>query len=108
MVTGSEYIFENIDEVLKYVLETEQRQLIQDAKRKTPPAVFRTMPNMFLQLCTEEMARQAFVGQGSILISSKATEIGANTLIGAGSLVTKPVPDNVVAVGSPAKVIKQR
>jgi sugar O-acyltransferase (sialic acid O-acetyltransferase NeuD family) len=51
---------------------------------------------------------QAFIGQGSILISSKATEIGENVLIGAGSLVTKPVPDNVVVVGSPAKVIKQR
>ena len=51
---------------------------------------------------------QAFVGQGSILISSKATEVGENVLIGAGSLVTKPVPDNVVVVGSPAKVIKQR
>lgn len=51
---------------------------------------------------------QAFVGQGSILISSKATEIGANTLIGAGSLVTKPVPDNVVVFGSPAKIFEQR
>lgn len=51
---------------------------------------------------------QAFIGQGSILISSKATEIGENVLIGAGSLVTKPVPDNVVAVGSPAKIIEQR
>lgn len=51
---------------------------------------------------------QAFVGQGAILISSKATEIGVNTLIGAGSLVTKPMPDNVVVVGSPAKVIEQR
>lgn len=51
---------------------------------------------------------QAFVGQGSILISSKATEVGENVLIGAGSLVTKPVPDNVVVVGSPAKIIEQR
>lgn len=51
---------------------------------------------------------QAFIGQGSILISSKATEIGKNVLVGAGSLVTKPVPDNVVVVGSPARVIKQR
>ena len=51
---------------------------------------------------------EAFVWQGSILISSKATEIGENVLIGAGSLVTKPVPNNVVVVGSPAKVIKQR
>lgn len=51
---------------------------------------------------------QAFIGQGSTLISSKATEIGEKALIGAGSLVTKPVPDNVVVVGSPARVIKNR
>ena len=32
--------------------------------------------------------------------------IGENTLIGAGSVVTKDVPDNMVAAGFPAKVIK--
>ena len=61
MVTGSEYIFDNIDEALKYVLETEQRQLIQDAKRKTPPTVSRSMPNMFSQSYTDEMVKQALV-----------------------------------------------
>lgn len=30
MVTGNEYIFDNIDEALNYVLETEQRALAQD------------------------------------------------------------------------------
>lgn len=29
MVTGNEYIFDNIDETLKYVLDTEQRALSQ-------------------------------------------------------------------------------
>lgn len=32
--------------------------------------------------------------------------IGENTVIGAGSLVTKDVPKNVVAYGSPCKVIR--
>ena len=32
--------------------------------------------------------------------------IGKNTIIGAGSVVTKPIPDNVVAYGAPAKVIR--
>ena len=32
--------------------------------------------------------------------------IGENSIIGAHSLVTKSIPDNVVAVGVPAKVIK--
>ena len=32
--------------------------------------------------------------------------IGSNTVIGAGSVVTKDIPDNVVAVGNPCKVLK--
>lgn len=32
--------------------------------------------------------------------------IGANSIIGAGSVVTRNIPPNVVAVGSPAKVIR--
>lgn len=34
--------------------------------------------------------------------------IGMNTVIGSGSLVTKDVPDNVLAYGIPAKVIRTR
>ncbi len=32
--------------------------------------------------------------------------IGENSVVGAGAIVTKDVPDNSVAVGNPAKVIK--
>lgn len=32
--------------------------------------------------------------------------IGANSLVGAGSVVTKDVPDNAVVAGNPAKLIK--
>lgn len=32
--------------------------------------------------------------------------IGNNTVIGAGSVVTKNIPDNVIAVGNPCRVIK--
>ena len=32
---------------------------------------------------------------------------GKNTVIGAGSVVTKDIPDNVVAVGNPCRVIKR-
>ncbi|WP_439474438.1 acyltransferase [Algoriphagus formosus] len=34
--------------------------------------------------------------------------IGANSVIGAGSVVTKDVPANSVAVGNPCKVVKER
>ena len=33
--------------------------------------------------------------------------IGDNTIIGAGSVVTKDIPSNVVAVGNPCKIIKE-
>ena len=32
--------------------------------------------------------------------------IGENAIIGTGSIVTKDIPDNAVAVGNPAKVVK--
>jgi sugar O-acyltransferase (sialic acid O-acetyltransferase NeuD family) len=35
-------------------------------------------------------------------------EIGENTVIGSGSLVTKSLPNNVLAYGSPAKIIRNR
>ena len=35
-------------------------------------------------------------------------EIGENTVVGAGSLVTKSLPDNVLAYGNPCKIIRSR
>jgi len=32
--------------------------------------------------------------------------INANSIVGAGSVVTKDVPENVIVAGNPAKVIK--
>ena len=32
--------------------------------------------------------------------------IGDNSVIGAGSVVTKDIPDNVVAVGNPCRVLR--
>jgi len=36
------------------------------------------------------------------------TKIGKNSVVGAGSLVVKDLPDNVLAYGSPAKIIRKR
>jgi acetyltransferase-like isoleucine patch superfamily enzyme len=46
-----------------------------------------------------------FVGVNSIILHS--VTIGDNSVIGAGSVVTKDIPPNVVAVGNPARVIRQ-
>ena len=64
-------------------------------------------PNAYVGAYTE-IGDKAFIGQCSILISDKAKHIGENTLIGAGSLVTKPMPANIVAAGSPARIIGER
>lgn len=45
------------------------------------------------------------IGAGAIIIPGK--KIGANTIIGAGAVVISDIPDNVVAVGNPARIIKQ-
>ncbi len=43
---------------------------------------------------------------GNVIVLPGVT-IGDNTVIGAGSVVNKDIPSNVVAVGNPCKVIKQ-
>lgn len=47
----------------------------------------------------------AWIGANSIILPG--VTIGQNSVIGAGSVVTKSIPDYCVAVGNPAKVIKQ-
>jgi len=48
----------------------------------------------------------ASIGAGSTI--SPGVTIGENALIGSGSVVTKDIPSNAVAVGNPAKVVDQR
>lgn len=43
---------------------------------------------------------------GGVIICPGVT-IGENTVVGAGAVVTKDLPANVVAVGNPARVIRQ-
>jgi len=47
----------------------------------------------------------SFVGIGSNVI--QRITIGKNSIIGAGSIVIEDIPNNVVAVGTPAKVVKE-
>lgn len=46
----------------------------------------------------------AFIGARSIIM--KGVTIGEHVVIGAGSVVTKSIPDNMIACGNPAKVVK--
>jgi acetyltransferase-like isoleucine patch superfamily enzyme len=48
----------------------------------------------------------AWIGVSSTIIFP--VRIGRNAIIGAGSVVTRDIPENAVAVGVPARVIKNR
>lgn len=48
--------------------------------------------------------RGAWIGTGAIVLPG--VTIGENAIVGAGSVVTKDVPDNAIAVGNPARVIR--
>ena len=44
----------------------------------------------------------SWVGAGSIVMA----DVGANCVLGAGSIVVNPIPDNMIAVGNPARVLR--
>jgi len=46
-----------------------------------------------------------WIASGAIIIGP--VKIGKNVIIGAGSVVTKSIPDNVFSCGNPAKIKKQ-
>jgi len=48
----------------------------------------------------------AWIGARAIILS-KVGSIGKNSVVAAGSVVTKPVPDYCVVAGVPAKIIKE-
>jgi acetyltransferase-like isoleucine patch superfamily enzyme len=50
------------------------------------------------------LADNVWIGDGAIVC--KGVSIGANSVIGAGSVVTRDIPANVVAAGNPAAVIR--
>ncbi len=52
------------------------------------------------------VGENVWIGAGSIVLPG--ITIGDNSVIGAGSVVTKNVPPNSIAVGNPARVIKNK
>lgn len=51
------------------------------------------------------IGNNVWLGGGVIILPG--VSIGDNTVVGAGAVVTKDLPANVVAVGNPAKVIRE-
>lgn len=51
------------------------------------------------------IGRNCWIGTGALIMPG--VTIGDNTVIGAGSVVTKDIPANVVAVGNPCRVLRE-
>jgi acetyltransferase-like isoleucine patch superfamily enzyme len=52
------------------------------------------------------VGKEAWLGVGVIVLGG--VRIGNDAVIGAGSLVTRDIPDGAIAMGRPARVIKMR
>ena len=50
------------------------------------------------------IGRDTWIGDRSIVLA----DVGHHCVIGAGSVVTKPIPDYAIAVGNPARVTRFR
>ncbi|MFO0810215.1 MAG: acyltransferase [Gemmataceae bacterium] len=50
------------------------------------------------------IGRDTWIGDRAVVMA----DIGKHCVVGAGSVVTKPVPDYAVVVGSPAKIVRYR
>jgi len=62
-------------------------------------------PTMRFLRQAPRILRAARIGGGSILCPG--ITIGENAFVGAGSVVTRDVPDRVIVLGNPAKVVRK-
>ena len=66
--------------------------------------------NMKEEYKTADLVKPIYIGDnvhiGSNAIIMPGVSIGSNCIIGCGAVVTKNIPDNSIAVGVPARVIK--
>ncbi len=51
------------------------------------------------------IGENAWIGANVVIVPG--VRIGKNTVIGAGSVVTKDIPDNTLAVGNPCRVLRE-
>jgi putative colanic acid biosynthesis acetyltransferase WcaF len=63
-------------------------------------------PEIPLTVARITIGPDAFVGARAIVLPG--VTIGARAVVGAGSVVTKDVPENVIAAGNPCRVIRSR
>lgn len=60
------------------------------------------MPDSLLEICED-----VWIG-ARVIVLPGCTRIGAHSIIGAGAVVTKDVPDYAIVGGNPARILKMR
>jgi len=60
-------------------------------------------PNLTFERSAPRILRAARIGGGSVLLPG--VTIGENAFVGAGSVVTKDVPDRAIVFGNPAQIV---
>ena len=65
------------------------------------------MPPSMQKVTTKQIELSDNIWIGANAVITAGVKIGKHCVIGAGSVVTKDVPDYCVAVGNPAKVVKK-
>lgn len=74
------------------------------AERFGPPKPDGTFEFCKTQTAPVGIGDHVWIGGGVIILPG--VTIGNNVVIGAGSVVTKDIPDNVIAYGNPCKVVR--
>jgi len=57
------------------------------------------------QVVTTRVCHGASIGSGAVLLGG--ITIGENAIVGAGSVVTKDVPENTIVAGNPARILRR-
>lgn len=104
---GSHFFVQNTDLTIgKYVMMGEEVMIIGGGHNTKsidiPMGIQGDLPVSELVICDD-----VWIGS-RVTILGKVSRIGKGCIIGAGSVVTKPVPDYAVVAGNPAKIIKYR
>jgi acetyltransferase-like isoleucine patch superfamily enzyme len=91
------------------MLDCRDKIVIEDCVQISPNAVILTHDSSYhytqgeeVRTCPAILREKSYVGAGAVILPG--AEVGRCAIIGAGSVVTKSVPDRSLVVGNPANV----
>ncbi len=78
-----------------------QVQILSGARQHARDEQGKTLGSHTGTFCDVSIGKDSWIGAAAIVMS----DVGERVTIGAGSVVTRPVPDGLVAAGNPARVL---